>query len=621
MPLQGSSHVLSIPDLFGLVQQHRLSGILVVASATHERSFSFQSGQLVYTICTDPEHLLGRVVSRYLGIDADQLRSLLADDPEEGFLGTRMVRQGVISQSELDDLMERQIRWALREILSWKEWAFHFQSRESREGLPSLRMSTHALVFDVSRELDEWAIAESLFHRLDLIPRLTAAVDPSSIESTSEDPAIDDPTVDETREGAAAERDSSANPMAEGDGSDDSVVREEVHDTAIVAEDVESTATAAPLDELAFYGDSRLDSRSVGAASACETSAPQANGSAGLDPARDTLPSEAAVAVDVGPIEDVVREEVDGERTLHEILEQTTRPILHVAHAIARGITAGQLELDESRGGIDPRRVAKEFVLPPTGYRAAELLQALEPGGSRVGEVTFLAASNPVLAARVLRLCALYGMWREGVPLEFGRLLARLNEDALGATLVAEAVRGLFLAPPCRQATPIIRSSVEASIACHRLAELSRFADPELARMVALLQDVGRLMFMSRDPQAYQAMLRDSQQRHLGLLRAEEIHFGTDHCQLGADFARSWGFPESFCDAIRYHHAALRPPYRPLVALLRLANAVTGNDGPVSGALRKKMLKDVGLSPRALEDVQRAIREGGRSALTPARTV
>lgn len=606
MPLQGSSSVLSIPDLFGLIQQHRLSGILVVASPTHERSFSFQSGHLVYTICTDPEHLLGRVVSRYLGIDPEELRSLLADDTEEGYLGARMVRQGVISQEDLDDLMERQIRWALREILSWKEWAFHFQTRESSEGLPSLRMSTHALVFDVSRELDEWAIAESLFHRLDLVPRLRARVDAPDDDVSSDD-GLDDPSPEASCEKADGE-DRCVDCLADGEPSDSVVDADrsdpEENEESTVAS-VSETDNETAIDELAFYGDASLAREHAELATSSQAVA--------------AVCSEST-AVDESSIDEVVRDEVDGERTLHEILEQTTHPILHVAHAIARAITAGHVDFDAPSDKVTPGRATKDFVLPATGYRAAELLQALEPGGSRIGEVTFLAASNPVLAARVLRLCALYGMWREGTPLEFGRLLAHLNQDALGATLVAEAVRGLFLAPPCRQATPIIKGSVEASIACHRLAELSRFADPELARMVALLQDVGRLMFMSRDLQKYQATMRDAQQRHLGLLRAEELHFGTDHCQLGADLARSWGFPESICDAIRYHHAALRPPLRPLVALLRLANAITGNAGAVSGALRKKMLRDVGLSPRALEDVQRAIRDGARPVPAPGRT-
>lgn len=527
MALQGDSRVLSIPDLLSTIQQHKLRGILVVASSTRERSFCFQDGQLVYTICMQPEHLLGNLIMRDLGLDPSLIRELLADESEEGYLGDKLVRREMVTQEQLDGLVIQQIREALHEILGWEEWAFHFQELDEREHLPAFRMSTHAMVFDVSRELDEWESAEQLFEDLSVIPRWFPG-----------------------------------------------------HDLGLEKnDDCDDEASDCDEDEAV---DDDLD----------------------LEP--ETEPEL--------PTEIEVKDEVDGRRNLREIFEQTTRSVLPLAHAISRCIDEGSVTLHSQPTTTYhlSEDTATEFVLPPIGYRAAELLQALEPGGLRLGEVVFLVASNPVLAARVLRLGALYGVWREGTPIELGRLLQNLNPEALGSTLVAEAVRGLFLAPPCRLANPVIRSSVQASIACHRLAELSNFPDPELARMTALLQDVGRLMMVSHDAETYAEVQKSYQKKNTTLVQAEEEHFETNHCEVGADLAVRWGFPPSVCEALRTHHSPRDALANPLAALLRLANFVTGNGESTSTAFRKKILKDLRLSPRALEEVQRAVQEGTR---------
>lgn len=170
MALQGNHQILTIPDLFGLAQLHRMTGILAIACASRSRAFFIQHGEVVYAVMNDPGQLLGQVLVRELGIDARTIEGVMSDPEATGFLGAELVKRDIIEQEALDALAVRQIRRAIFEVLRWPEWAFHFHRVPPADNLPALRINTQALVFDLAREMDEWDSVENLFPDLELVP-------------------------------------------------------------------------------------------------------------------------------------------------------------------------------------------------------------------------------------------------------------------------------------------------------------------------------------------------------------------------------------------------------------------------------------------------------------------
>lgn len=156
MAFQGNSRTLDIPSLLEFILQHRLTGVLVIVSPDRERSFIFRDGDLTYAIVNDPGLLLGELLVRELELDASVIAKVVPDLDETQFLGEELVRRGYARAADINEVMGRQVRRALREVLRWERWGFHFQELDDPENLPSLQLCTRSLVFDLIRELDEW---------------------------------------------------------------------------------------------------------------------------------------------------------------------------------------------------------------------------------------------------------------------------------------------------------------------------------------------------------------------------------------------------------------------------------------------------------------------------------
>ncbi|MEM7164111.1 MAG: HDOD domain-containing protein [Planctomycetota bacterium] len=192
MAFQGNHHLISIPDLFGIILQHQLHGMLVIASPTRERSFYFQDGQVVYALCNQPREMFGAALVRETEITRETLSEVAGSLTGERYLGEELVHRGLLDQGTIDQVANNQIRRALREVLLWEDWAFQFQELPPPENLPPLRLSTQHLVFDIAREVDEWASVEQLFPDLDAIPIVIAERDRDEVPFEL-DPALPSP--------------------------------------------------------------------------------------------------------------------------------------------------------------------------------------------------------------------------------------------------------------------------------------------------------------------------------------------------------------------------------------------------------------------------------------------
>ena len=118
------------------------------------------------------------------------------------------------------------------------------------------------------------------------------------------------------------------------------------------------------------------------------------------------------------------------------------------------------------------------------------------------------------------------------------------------------------------------------------VAESTESADPRMAYVAGFLHDVGHLVMVRLDPQAFHQVLA-RQGDGTPFMAIERELCGLDHVRIGEHFARRWGLPDEICAVVRGHHE-LEGEITPLFASVVLADVWAqvlgyGYDFPAGG--------------------------------------
>lgn len=194
-------------------------------------------------------------------------------------------------------------------------------------------------------------------------------------------------------------------------------------------------------------------------------------------------------------------------------------------------------------------------------------VQAILP---RLGDDTFdvnelgrMVAKDPLLAARVLRLAnsPFYGLARQVGSLRDAVVV--LGFSNLRSVLLSAGLMGAF------SDSKAISRSLATAAAARSLAKSLKL-DQGMACTAGLLHNLGALLLGHFAAEPWQALANEPMaSASIRLLKEREI-FGFDHCELGAEIAGDWRFPEAIQTAIRLHP---QPPDEPSDQLTDLVHA------------------------------------------------
>jgi len=205
---------------------------------------------------------------------------------------------------------------------------------------------------------------------------------------------------------------------------------------------------------------------------------------------------------------------------------------------------------------MDLQTLVASADLPTMPAATLRLLQLSACAEATAAQVAEIVATDPHLAARVLRLansaenyrgrkfhgvapaCAHIGI-RSIRSLALTLHLFKLGENAPGMTFDY----GRFW-----------RYALTCATAAKLLAEQLRNADPQEAFLVGLLQDLGVLILQRSDPVGYGDLRREKALTNLRLYQKETELLGYNHADVGAAFAAQWYLPLSVGNAIRNSH-------------------------------------------------------------------
>jgi len=197
---------------------------------------------------------------------------------------------------------------------------------------------------------------------------------------------------------------------------------------------------------------------------------------------------------------------------------------------------------------VRPRTVFRPASLPVMPKAASRLLKTNDEKVT-VDELEHIAASDPVLAARLL---AASNSARHGSRFEIIRLrdaVLRLGVPESRKVLIAACIGGVFASTSLRE---LWEHSQVVAAAAQGIAELCD-VDPDSAWLGGLLHDIGRLG-LATAPTVTQCAVRRWQEADFPLVYAESLVFGLDHAALGGRLLEAWEIPEAVVAAVGGHH-------------------------------------------------------------------
>lgn len=192
--------------------------------------------------------------------------------------------------------------------------------------------------------------------------------------------------------------------------------------------------------------------------------------------------------------------------------------------------------------------------LPPFRQTALELTKVLTGDSPDLKEAGKLISTDPTLSSQVLRMCnsPLLDLHSRVISIDHAATLLgpeRLRNLALTSSVADFACKIL----PEAQIDTFWEHSFLTAMLSQHLAERWQYFEKYQAYIAGLLHDIGQIpewMLLTEDMGTGEPRPSDWMDNP----GVEQEFFGTDHCKLGENMARSWGLMPSFLDVLENHH-------------------------------------------------------------------
>jgi putative nucleotidyltransferase with HDIG domain len=202
--------------------------------------------------------------------------------------------------------------------------------------------------------------------------------------------------------------------------------------------------------------------------------------------------------------------------------------------------------------------------VPPLPHVVRELLRELSDPASSARSVARIAASDPTLAATLIRTVnsAALGLRRKITSVaESVTYLGYSTVRSLVIRMRLQQVMPTRPGQPAYDAEDLWVHSLAVANAAETLAARCPGIDRDFVSTLGLLHDIGKLAINSYFPaSADQIRTRSQEFPDESFLDRERRILGADHAEIGAMLAIHWKLPADLVEAIRWHHAPQDAP-------------------------------------------------------------
>jgi HD-like signal output (HDOD) protein len=197
--------------------------------------------------------------------------------------------------------------------------------------------------------------------------------------------------------------------------------------------------------------------------------------------------------------------------------------------------------------------------LPPMPNVVARILELLASPDCELKSLTDAMSHDPALVARLIKVSnsSLYGGYRDTGSIN--QAIVRLGMRTTRSVVLAASTRALFPMDSTRRGLlgrALWEHAVHSGLAARCVAEFTRRADPDEAFAAGVLHDIGKVIILLNQPDAYAEVQRRLEQGAPDSVTVERAVLGFDHCRVGDLLLSNWSMPGNLRAAARWHHDA-----------------------------------------------------------------
>lgn len=214
--------------------------------------------------------------------------------------------------------------------------------------------------------------------------------------------------------------------------------------------------------------------------------------------------------------------------------------------------------------------------LDPMPVTAQKLLMVLPDEDISLSELAGIIEYDEALVANVLRVANAVYFVRATPVATVRSAVVRLGATNLFNIVLGQFLHKISLAAPLYDLTEneLWLHSTVASLAVDEIIPNSGVEIPQVAKIAALLHDVGKLIISRYFRQDFREVLALAERTGAAFVEAEREILGCDHTDVGAAVAEEWGFPEEVRYAIEFHHSDPPDEPNPVLDAVKMANLV-----------------------------------------------
>lgn len=195
--------------------------------------------------------------------------------------------------------------------------------------------------------------------------------------------------------------------------------------------------------------------------------------------------------------------------------------------------------------------------LPPFPQVALRVLQLAHREEVALPQLCELISTDAAFASEVLTVAnsALYApRYPSSSILQAVTVLGARTLQGMCITIGVRAYLGRAMTEPAMR--HLWQHNLACALIAERIAQLG-LIDRNVAYTAGILHDMGRAALAVVRPKAYAALLEGYRGPMDGILEAERVLFGMDHCETGRQLVEEWKLPGILAGAVAEHHAPL----------------------------------------------------------------
>lgn len=192
--------------------------------------------------------------------------------------------------------------------------------------------------------------------------------------------------------------------------------------------------------------------------------------------------------------------------------------------------------------------------LPTIPVVATKVMQLLESENASAEELAKVVASDPAVAARVLKISnsSFYGCQRQIQTLSHAIVV--LGFTTLKSLVVAASVKQVYK-PYGLTEKMLWEHSFGAGLAARIIARRTRAANEEEAFLGGLFHDIGKIIMNNMDSQQFQIVMQKCYNDQISFAEAERQVYSYTHSEVGGLVIKKWNFPDILMYAVLKHHS------------------------------------------------------------------